>query len=495
VQPSAGRASAIQAAVDRFLAVAREPAVIEPGEDPIRIGRHNFALEARGPGLMVSCWDEQRNLVRKASGIKLERRGHLELETERFGGKKGLLIFLDLAHPANAPVTRRGGRMKYREQFRLSLRRQFPDWRLVELSTDADLEHSLSPAYPRALLKKGSAAIAAVGAAEDSMDPDGALSFGLIWLDYLRRRETRVAVGGLAVFLPVGSEVNTCHRVRCLDPDAVQFMVFVYGAGGAEEAVDPAGYANFETRLEPFLEPRSSAWMERLSEMDGVEQRRRPDGSVSFCVHGMEFARSSGSRLLLGIDRKHAVDEAAFSEVAALARGLARMRQAEAEDRVNPLYTRHPEAWLESQVRSNLRTLDATLLAAPMYGQAPEFAAGNRNILDLLTIDYQGRLAVIEVKAAQDIHLPLQALDYWMRVKWHLERGEFAGRGYFPGVPLRNEPPRLLLVAPAFEFHPTNPAILRFFSKDVQVERIGVGLEWRRELQVMFRTLERGRGR
>ena len=81
----------------------------------------------------------------------------------------------------------------------------------------------------------------------------------------------------------------------------------------------------------------------------------------------------------------------------------------------------------------------------------------------------------------------MQALDYWMRLKWHLERGEFAGRGYFPGLELRSEPPVLLLIAPALEFHPTNEAILRYFSPEIEVERIGLGIQWRQELRVMFR--------
>jgi len=103
-------------------------------------------------------------------------------------------------------------------------------------------------------------------------------------------------------------------------------------------------------------------------------------------------------------------------------------------------------------------------------------------------VDYDGRLVVIEVKASEDIYLPLQALDYWMRVKWHLERGEFEGLAYFPGVPLRSGPPRLLLVAPALEFHPANETVLQYFSPEIQVERIGVGIQWRQELRVMFRA-------
>jgi hypothetical protein len=76
-----------------------------------------------------------------------------------------------------------------------------------------------------------------------------------------------------------------------------------------------------------------------------------------------------------------------------------------------------------------------------------------------------------------------------MRVKWHLDRGEIAGSGHFTGIPLGAEVPRLLLVAPALEFHPSNETVLGFFSAEIPVERIGLGVQWREELRVMFRAL------
>jgi hypothetical protein len=82
----------------------------------------------------------------------------------------------------------------------------------------------------------------------------------------------------------------------------------------------------------------------------------------------------------------------------------------------------------------------------------------------------------------------LQALDYWMRVQWHVERREFQANGYFPGLELLREPPRLLLVSPALDFHPSNERVLRYLSPQIPVERVGVGLEWRRELKVMYRS-------
>jgi hypothetical protein len=74
-------------------------------------------------------------------------------------------------------------------------------------------------------------------------------------------------------------------------------------------------------------------------------------------------------------------------------------------------------------------------------------------------------------------------------VKWHLSRNEFSSHGYFPGIPLVNEAPRLILVAPSIEYHPTNETVIKYFSKEVPVERVGVGLEWKKELRVMFRFL------
>lgn len=477
-------------AIERFLAASQSPQYIEPGEDAVPIVADNHALEWRAGHLTIEVWTDTRCFSRRITGVAAESRGRLDLEIERFGKRTGTAALVDAR--AAAGLTRRTARLSYRETFRRSLTRQFPGWRVAELTTEPDLEHSLSPAYPRALLRSGSSGWAAIGAGPES-DVDGVLTFGLIWLSYLRARERRLTIEGLALFLPGGRERNTCLRMRHLNPMAAKFAAFTYSPDGFEDRADLADYGNLDTRLEhatrpePDGDPAVAAWVDALSRLDNVERVERSDGAVSLRVRGLEFARASGSRLMFGLETRRRATASNVGEIAALAAGIARFRDAGSRGRTNPLYSRNPEGWLESQVRSQLQAIDATLAPAPIYGQVPAFAAGDRGVIDLLAVDVTGRLAVVELKASEDIHLPLQALDYWMRVRWHAGRGEFGPRGYFPGMELRRESPRLLLVAPSLDFHPANETVLRYLDARVEWERIGIGMEWRERLKVMFR--------
>jgi len=228
-------------------------------------------------------------------------------------------------------------------------------------------------------------------------------------------------------------------------------------------------------------------WVTQLCRIPGVEAIDGGDGSLSLRVRGMEFAKRTSEAFLFGIETKYPIHASNLPEVEALARHLAVKRHGDNTDKRSLLYQSHPEQWLESQVRAAVQSLDARLESSPIYGQVPAFAGGERGVIDLLVVEGDGRLAIIELKTAEDIQLPLQALDYWMRVKWHVDRDEFTAKGYFPGVPLVKRAPRLLLAAPALSFHPTSEIILGYFSPAIDVERMGVSMDWRRNLQVVFR--------
>jgi hypothetical protein len=151
-------------------------------------------------------------------------------------------------------------------------------------------------------------------------------------------------------------------------------------------------------------------------------------------------------------------------------------------------------------LRADIGELLPGLRGDVMYTQVPALSTGDRGMLDLLTLDRNGRLAVIELKADEDLHLPLQALDYWIRVRSLNDDRQpapgnagsrplsaFERQGYFTGAEVSPQPPRLLLAAPALRIHPANEPVLRYFSPQVEWELIALTEHWRRELKVVFR--------
>jgi hypothetical protein len=147
----------------------------------------------------------------------------------------------------------------------------------------------------------------------------------------------------------------------------------------------------------------------------------------------------------------------------------------------------HPERWLESLVVKNVCALDAHIDPRCVYSQVPAFSASDRAMIDVLTVTREGRLAVVELKADEDIHLPLQGIDYWARVGWHHQRGEFEKFGYFAGRELSPETPLLMMVAPALHVHPATDTLLRYISPAIDWTLLGIDERWRKELRVVFR--------
>jgi hypothetical protein len=105
---------------------------------------------------------------------------------------------------------------------------------------------------------------------------------------------------------------------------------------------------------------------------------------------------------------------------------------------------------------------------------------------------------VIELKADEDLHLPMQALDYWIRVRalnadrQHTSMSDrplsaFEREGYFFGAEVSDLAPRLLLVAPALRIHPANLPVLRYLSPEVEWDLIALSEHWRNELNIVFR--------
>jgi hypothetical protein len=156
-------------------------------------------------------------------------------------------------------------------------------------------------------------------------------------------------------------------------------------------------------------------------------------------------------------------------------------------DKRESIYRAYPESWLESLMLKNIAALDSQLNSALAYSQVPAFSASDRSMIDVLTCTREGRLAVLELKADEDIHLPLQGLDYWARVLWHHRRQEFQKYGYFQGVSLSPQSPLLFLVSPSLRVHPAVDTILRYFSPKIEWILACLDERWREGIRVVYR--------
>ena len=230
--------------------------------------------------------------------------------------------------------------------------------------------------------------------------------------------------------------------------------------------VDAKDLGNLETRLNsqyvpPQLSSELKQLVSQLQGLEGVGCCPEVGGGISIRFRGLEFARIEKDQTLLGIESKEVVrpEEAVRVENFALHLG----RLAPSENKYAEL-AGFPERWFESSVRAHLQALDSDLVPSPVHSQVLTFAGGERELVDLLAISSSGRLTVLELKTSEDIYLPLQGLDYWMRIAWHAQSAEMDG--LFPGISVSKQPPKLLLVAPALSFHPANEIILRYFSPE-----------------------------
>jgi len=481
--------------IELFLLGLRRPVLTEPGRDVLDLAACHYSLSTEYNKLLWHVWNDQTNLVRQITGIRKETAGRMEIQYQKFGkGPPGTLILAE-SRAAPEQVARRSQRARYAQTLRRALGQLFPQWKVEELSTEANLEHSFSGRYARGVLRRGQQAWAVIGSGEqeDPSAAEGILTYGLIWLDWLRRRQPQKVITGLKIFVPASRTPTTLQRLAWLDSQLAQWEV--YETGEEIRRCDLADVGNLKTSLgpaaEPFHQPPSvQGWGEKI---EAISQVIAPDTGVDgfrfWAVRGLPFAKQTSQGIVFGIGRSEtALDEHTFPHLEQVVGKLLRCRSPESPHKHHPFYRLWPERWMQSQLVRQIGRLGYDLVPGALYEQFPAVSGTERGVMDLLTLDSQGRLVVLELKASEDIHLPLQALDYWMRVHWHQQRGEFERGRYFGGRQLQAEPPLLLLVSPALQIHPACETVLRYFSPAIEVVRIGLNEDWRERVQVVLRV-------
>ena len=492
--------------LQEFLAESRTGVIIEDGQVMFDLGSAQYAISAeRGPCLL-HLWSEERNIVRHVIDAE-NKNGTLVLSVTRFAQARPHKLEICRDRDRRTTSAKNAGRSRYARVLERVLRRKLPDWTLDRLVTSMDLEHSFSPVYARGLLRKGRSSFAVMGVNQEETQGsiDAILTFGLLWLEACREREAgRSLVEGLRLYVPPRSAATLRIRVAHLNHELAKFELFEFDE--RDESVselDLADHGNINTRLTHCPENNrvrsrfESAIAKVLAAMPQAEVAVLSPTEICFRLHGLEFARAR----VVNVPGSFQVEEEIIFGTAGFQARLTEDNQtifrdfaktvAEARkvngDRRDSLWRMYPERWLESLVFRNVAAIDSRLDPAHVYSQVPAFSASDRAMIDVLTCTRDSRLAVVELKADEDIHLPLQGLDYWARVRWHHERGEFQQFGYFPGLQLSQRKPLLLLVAPSLRVHPSLDTVLRYFSPEIEWSLVGVDERWRDGIRVIFR--------
>ena len=509
----------IAAALEDFLAEHAKAVVLEDGKVLFDMREAKYRLATEHGRCTLHLWGEERNLVRRVTATTM-RSGVLRLSTHRFGQTKPQTLELVADRDRRTPSTREATRVKYLRVLERVLLRSFPELKPDGFRTAMDLEKSFGPAYARGSLVQGQKAWAVIAVNEEEAQAtvDGILTLGILWLHHCRESgDGRRVYQGLKLIVPRGMAMLTLSRMAWLNANVAQWELWELDQKTEElEQRDAADHGNLTTRL--MHAPNVQAAQERFAESKArvmalvpetmrevVEQRLRSGSEMAFLLHGLEFARvrmgyagnsfNSAQEITFGAGANETpLTEENEAELRELVLRLFARRVAGGDKR-DPLYRMQPERWLESVLRRDVEPLDAHLDAAHVYTQVPAFAAADRGMLDLLGVTDDGRLAVIELKADEDLHLALQGLDYWVRVRWHhLQNadhvtglGEFQRHGYFGGLRLSTEAPRLYLVAPALRIHPATEVVLRYLSPRVEWTLVALDERWRAKVKAVWR--------
>jgi len=445
---------------------------------------------------LLHLWSESCNVTRRVVAITGNSQDRLALAVERFGRARPER--LEIVRLEYAPGPRDLSREGYCEQLRRILAEQFPDETLEKISVAQDLEHSLSKIYTRGILRRGPSNVAFLAVPEgESQDAlDSSLTYGLLWLEKSRQSAKRAGLATLRLILPKGKSAIVANRLRALREG---LAVEVYELDPLSETlncVDPCANGNVASWLVPrremqlLLDRASSALAPLIAfSPESIRAHATPHSQeVVLRFRGLAFARWQQNKIYFGSDSTweelRNKNEPALKQLIA---NLQNFRSPLASNVRHALYRAQAERWMQTLVCQDVTRIDISLDPEHVYEQIFAQVAGQHGILDLLCVTRSRRLAILELKATENVDLPFQAADYWSRIRWHQSQADFARYGYFPGLELQSAPPLVYLIAPALRFHPTTDTLQRYLSRDMEIIRVGLAESWRRGLRVMFR--------
>ncbi|HXZ33627.1 MAG TPA: hypothetical protein VEH30_15225 [Terriglobales bacterium] len=493
--------------LEDFLSSARDAVIIEDGSVIFDLAQAKYSISGEYNKCLLHVWSSERNIVRRVLEAEVKN-DRLRLAVQRLGQSRAAKLEICRERDRRTPTAKRAARLAYQRMLQRVLQRRFPACKVAPLTSGMNLEQSFGPTYVRGLLRQGQSAFAVLGvnSQETQASIDAALTFAILWLDTCRQNHAgHLLIEGLKLFLPAGKSALSRERIANLNPEAAKWQLYELQEreDGLKE-IDISDRGNIDTRLlracdESAVRERFAVAIASVRElMRESEIAILSPAEIAFRCHGLEFARarlthepgsfrSSSSETVFGLGAEETVlTEANQPRLNQLVRSVGEVRHAQGPHD-HPLWRLHPERWLESLAVEDISRFDERLDPSRLYSQVPAFSASDRAMIDVLCATREGRLAVLELKADEDIHLPLQGVDYWSRVAWHHERREFQHFGYFPTQQLSDQKPLLFLVAPALHIHPATDTLLRYVSPAIPWELVAIDEKWREGIRVVFR--------
>jgi hypothetical protein len=493
--------SALHGEIESLLTELRHPILVEDEVPLMDLATAEWRLAPEFGKLIFTAWNGRKSIARRVEAIADLDWNRVRMLVRRRGANEATSLEIR-EQPVADSITRNEGRGWYRHRLLKFLEREYRGWKFGRVTNYSDREHSLSCWYTRGLARQGTSAwaFAGLGDHETPGAADSVLAFGLIWLDWLRSRSDHLTISHLKLFLPREAVKVIAHRAAFLNPRVAPVEIYEWHPWRLSATpVDLRDYGNVETRLasrrqgELLQESHRKLVAELLGAgANGIDVI--PDASglkSSLRVNGLEVSLIEGQSaptVFFGLEGSlQRLDESNRSVFRKFVGEVARVRRARSPDPHHTYYRLQSERWLESNLYRDISRIDPELSGAHVYQQVPAFSARDRGVIDLLAATRAGRLAVIELKVHEEINLPLQGLDYWLRVNWLLGRGQFQEHGYFPGRELSSAPPLLYLVSPAFRFHSTTPQLAKYFHPRIETVLIGINENWRDGIKILYR--------
>ncbi|HMV49939.1 MAG TPA: hypothetical protein PKD31_19490, partial [Blastocatellia bacterium] len=337
-----------------------EPWTLLLGETAFTLRRQTCEWSVEWGKLIFAWWDDEHSQSWRVTSYAVED-AELILQATRGLGRE--LIALTLRNEVRWRERVETTELELPEQRRIYARLlgRLLGARLPKTATDEEQQASTPGKYAHVTLKRGSETTLVIGAcaAESQADVDGMIAAGLVWLtNFNQQREAKQQFDRkakcLRFCLPAGRAQTAIERLALLDTSHLGARIECFEVDERRETLTAVQLATQDELLNahprelkwPANEPPDNPWRERIVRCapELIEVRRIGERE-SYAIHGLEFARWSGTetpRVMFGVAGLRGENEAAeltrltessLPRLEGLVREIAARRSATATDR------------------------------------------------------------------------------------------------------------------------------------------------------------------